>query len=339
MAVSDDMYGNRMAATLADLLSQPISDIASLNNSIHTAEELLANAPADICIPSGFWENFAVLFERRYQQTKDLDDLQAAITWAELAAATIPQDDVSREHCLSKVDAYLVLRNDNRGNPEVPHRVKERMDDATPDAPQDMLTVNSERSLDSLDDMTGPRERINLTVESSSLGSISATLADLVSQPSIDVICLNNTIQLAQEVFADAPDDICLPAGIYKSLSILFERQYQQTKELDDLQSAITWAEQGAAAIPRDMDKLQCLNNLVACLISRYEQTGEVEDLCKAGNQLREINMTLDNLVRTPSNIVGIRSVLETIQQLNIVLESSPLALLDSIWATNLAVQ
>ncbi|KAF8534365.1 CHAT domain-containing protein [Trichophaea hybrida] len=144
--------------------------------------------------------------------------------------------------------------------------------------------------------MIGPRERIKSAVESSSLGSISATLADLVSQPSIDVICLNNTIQVAQEVFADAPDDICLPAGIFKNLSILFERRYQQTKELDDLQSSITWAEQGAAAIPRNIDKLHCLNNLVASLISRYEQTGECND---NPNYLNHAIILAENILAT----------------------------------------
>jgi len=69
----DATYSNRMSATLADLISQPTGDISSLNNAINTAEELLADAPADICIPFSCWENLGVLFERRYQQTKHLE--------------------------------------------------------------------------------------------------------------------------------------------------------------------------------------------------------------------------------------------------------------------------
>jgi len=70
-----------MSATIASLVSQS-GDIDFLNDLFHTAEALLEEAPVDICIPARCWENLCALFERRYQQTKDPDDLQAAITWA-----------------------------------------------------------------------------------------------------------------------------------------------------------------------------------------------------------------------------------------------------------------
>jgi len=333
VAASDDTYCNHMSATLADLVSQFTGDISSLNKTIYIAEKLRDDAPADICIPSSFWENLGVLFEMRYQRTKDLDDLQEAITWTELAAATTAQDDVARERCLSKVDVYLAARNEHSEQSEVPHKAKERMNDATPETPHDMLIVNSKQSLDSLDDMIGPRKPVKLAVETSSLDSISAMLADIVSQPSGDLIYLNNAILVAQEVLVDAPEDICLPADIFQNLSVLFEGRYQQTKELDDLQTAITWAEQGAAAIPRNMGKLLCLCNLVSCLFSRYEHTGDVEDLHEAVKQLSEINITLRNIPRTPANNIRMRGVIDTMERLNLAAETFQLDSPDSISA------
>jgi len=90
-AAADVTYSDRMSVTLANLISQHTGDINSLNNAIHTAEELLTDAPADICIPSSCWENLGVLFEMGYQQTKGLEDLQAVIAWAEQGVAAASQ--------------------------------------------------------------------------------------------------------------------------------------------------------------------------------------------------------------------------------------------------------
>jgi hypothetical protein len=127
-AAADVTYSNRMSATLANLISQHTGDISSLNNAIHTAEEILTDAPANIYIPSSCWENLGVLFEMRYPQTKGLEDLQAAITWAEqgVAAASQITDQVL---CLNNLSIYLVSRYERMGIPEDLHETHKRMNE------------------------------------------------------------------------------------------------------------------------------------------------------------------------------------------------------------------
>jgi hypothetical protein len=75
------------------------------------------------------------------------------------------------------------------------------------------------------------------------------TLDKLIADPcsAVDSESISKTIDHALEIFADAPADVSITAGVYKNLGVLFERRYQQQKDFDDLQKAISWAKQGAA--------------------------------------------------------------------------------------------
>jgi len=316
-----------MSATLADLVSQPHDDIDSINNSIQSAEAQLAAAPADICIPASCLENFGVLFERRYEQTKEPNDLQAAITWAELCAAAIPQDNLVQENCYSKVVGYLDSNHKQRVNSEVSPKPREQSNSVIPETPNKFLAVNVKRSLDCLDSTSGSTKRVKAGTETTSLTSISATLPDLVSQLNSDIDSLNNAIRAAEAVLADTPDDTCIPADCYKNLGVLLERRYQQTNDLDDLQGAITWAKTGVAAIPPGVSRVLCLSNLITYLLSRYQQTGELDDLCEARKRQQEV--TLENLPLSSNNILNILNP-EASKCLNDAYDKSPLASLDS---------
>jgi len=198
-AASDDTICSLLSATLANLVLQPNSDIDSINNSIQSAEALLTAASADICIPARCLENFGVLFERRYAQTKDPDDLQAAITWAELGAAAIPQDSLVRENCHNNVDSYLDSSHEQGVNSQISCKASGQINSAITEAPNEFLAVNFKRCIDGLDSTSGNTKRVKVGAEKTSLTSISAMLADLVSQLSSDTDSLNNAIILLKQ--------------------------------------------------------------------------------------------------------------------------------------------
>jgi hypothetical protein len=116
-----------------------------------------------------------------------------------------------------------------------------------------------------------------------------ATIATLVSQPSGNISSLNNTIHITEAFLADAPVDFCIPAEVCGKMGVLYERKYRQSKDLDDLQVAITWAKQGAAVVSQYMDQAVCLSNLARYLASRYKHTGKLEDLREARERVAGI--------------------------------------------------
>jgi len=77
-------------------------------------------------------------------------------------------------------------------------------------------------------------------------------------------------------------------------------------------------AEQGAATIPQNFVPVVCLSNFMAWLVSRYEWTGELEDLCEASMQLSKIKTAGGNVLQSPntfpniSNILNILSILDS---------------------------
>lgn len=329
---ADDTYGGCMSATHTDLVSQLTADINALDNAIHIAEALLADAPADFCIPAGCFENLSIIRERRYQHIKDLDDLQTAITWAELGTIANPRDGLAQER-LSKLITYLASPSQQTGNPDDLSKAGEHVIDTMPTAPQDIPILNSKRPHDSIDENSGSRKRVKQTVETPSLNLISAMLTGLVSQLTSDVVYLNNAIQFAEEVIMNAPADHCIPADIFKNLSVLYQRRYQQTKELDDLQTAISWAEQGADVTPRNMDQVHCLSNLISYLVARYERTGELENLREARKRITEIPDANNILLSSYGNFHRF-IILKTLERFKAVYEITPLGSLDSISAT-----
>ncbi|KAF8248569.1 hypothetical protein K440DRAFT_468026, partial [Wilcoxina mikolae CBS 423.85] len=117
-----------------------------------------------------------------------------------------------------------------------------------------------------------------------------------------DLDYLNNAVHVAEEILAEAPSDHCITADDCKNLSDLFEGRYQQKKDLDDLQAAITWAEQGPTTNHKNIDEMGCSRNLMACLLSRYQRTGELEDLREALKRMTEIQLTQENLQLSPGN-------------------------------------
>jgi len=303
-AEPNDSFAARLSATLAYLVSQPS---VGIDNAIHTAEGLLAEAPTDICIPVDCWENLGVLFEKKYQQSKNLDHLQAAITWVELGATVVPRGDLARIRCLSKVATYRKSRNDHRRNSEVTSESREQMDDIRWETSQDALTTHPKRALDGPDDI--PRKRVKAGTETPSLDSSSASHA---IHSRVDIDSLNHEIHVAEVVIADAPADFCIPADHFTNLGALLERRYQQKKELDDLQAAITWTEQGVAAISGSVGQVFCLSNLIGYLLSRYDRIRDLQDIfeaCKLLSELGDLALPpigiLDDV--NPDSIKGLR--------------------------------
>jgi len=117
-------------------------------------------------------------------------------------------------------------------------------------------------------------------------------------------------------------------------MGVLLEIRYRHTNDLDDLQAAITWAEQEAAPTQCTNDQVLCLSNLISRLVAKYEQTGELGVLREAVERLREVKGIQDNLPLSSRNILDIASVRDTFERLIVVLESYPPASHDSISAT-----
>ncbi|KAF8542386.1 CHAT domain-containing protein [Trichophaea hybrida] len=283
-AASGDSFGSLMLATLADLVSQSSGDIESLNNAIHTAETLLADAPADIFIPSGCWENLAILFAKRYQMTKDPDDLQTVTTWTELSAAAVTQEGLDRDRCGSKVAAYRVSSDEQTGNTQDPHDAGVQVNDAMPETPQDVLTVDWIQSLNSVRGTSGAGIGVQASAEISddSLDSISAIISDLATQHTNEPKSLDNAILLAENILAAAPHHT-IRATCFNDLSRMLNMRYILTANLDDLEKAIELLELAVAAIsPDEPNRVPIMINLSTLLSSRFERIGDLNDLQQA---------------------------------------------------------
>jgi len=278
-AASDDTFCNHMAAMLIDLVSQTSNDIDSLNNAIHTAETLLADSPADLCIPTSVCKNLGALFERRFQQTQDLDDLQMAITWAEQGAAATPCS-VDQVLSLSNLALYLVSRYEQTGELEDLREARNRLNEipAPPNLPPSPNILKSH--------IRTTVQRFKMFYETSPLAlldSISVTISDLVSQDTGDPDYLDNAILLAETLLETAPPGHTIDASCFDDLSTMLDTRYSRTRNLDDLQKAITLGELAVSATPPNASsRADRLNNLSAMLGQRFERTGDLDDLQQA---------------------------------------------------------
>jgi hypothetical protein len=140
--------------------------------------------------------------------------------------------------------------------------------------------------------MASPRESIggrHPTPAEPDDSSMCTILGNLVAQPCSTFESLSDAIDIALRLFAEAPAELSIPASVYRNLGVLFERRYRWQKDFDDLQTATTWAEQGADTKPLgDVDRIRCLSNLTSYLMARYDTTGCPEDLDEAKKRIVE---------------------------------------------------
>jgi hypothetical protein len=265
-------------ASLTDIVSQNSDDIESLNIAIHIAEDVLAEAPSDLCIPASVFKNLTVRYHRRYQQTQDLDDLQAAITWAEQGAAETPRE-IDQVVCLSNLISGLVSRYEQTGELEDLHEATVRVDEI-PDDHDLPLYPNSTPDIVNIFNTI---ERLDMVYNASplaSLDSISDTISDLASADSDDPDYLDNAILLAENVLATAPEGHAIQAVCFDYLDKMLTKRYYRFGNLDDLQKAITFLELAVAATPpNDLDRAGAIINLSTRLSERFHRTGDLDEL------------------------------------------------------------
>lgn len=84
---------------------------------------------------------------------------------------------------------------------------------------------------------------------------------------------------------------------------------------------------------PASVDQLHTLNNLIGYLVTRYEQTGELEDLREAEKQGDQMNMTINSLAQSP-NMLDMPNVQVNMVQLKAVYETTCQSSLDLLSAT-----
>jgi hypothetical protein len=247
-------------------------DSESVSTAINMVLEILAKAPTDLSITAGVYKNLAVLFERRYQQQKVFNDLQAAIIWAKKGAATDPPDDVDRIRCLCNLACCLVTRHETKGCLRDLHEAVKSLDEASEKG-------HKKPQFSSLD--IAEWERVKTTIDELKTRNIIAKpIAELAWQAEHEPAMLFEAISRAETILAEAMPGNTIPTEAMGELSNMLFQVYHRRGNLEDLQKSITWAEQAVATSTwKKPDHGKRLGSLAIRLAKRFEWTGAVDDL------------------------------------------------------------
>jgi len=110
--------------------------------------------------------------------------------------------------------------------------------------------------------------------------SISATFSDLASQGTNDPNNIDHAILLAENVVATIPPGHAMQATCFDKLATMLSTRYMRIRNLGDLQNGIRSLELAMVATPlHHPDRASRFNNLSARLWSRFERTGDFDDL------------------------------------------------------------
>ncbi|KAF8456980.1 CHAT domain-containing protein [Terfezia claveryi] len=267
--------------------------------------------PAELLSLLGFY------FFTHYEQTRDLEDLEAAIRLTEKALAETPEDHPIRIAFFDNLGNYSSSRYERTGNLQdleaaINHAatVVGRTPEDHPTRPGQLNTLG--RRLGSLYERTGNLRDLEAAIKHEEtalnatpldqphrqrlLENLGYHLADrYVRTGNLDNLeaAINYTEVAVKETPEDHPDRVAYLNSLGTHLSTRFAR----TRNSQDLKAAMNHGEAALNAIPEDHPaRPKILINLGNNLGSRYEQNGNLEDLEDA------INLTATAIKAVPDH-------------------------------------
>ena len=184
-----------------------------------------------------------------------MDDLQAAISKAELAASATPEDHPDKALVLINISNMLSDRYKRTGN----------IDDL-------QLAISKAEPVVSIIPEGRPDRAGQLNILASFLSDRYKRTGNLDD--------LQTAISKMELVTSTTPDDHPNRAGQLNNLANFLSDRYKRTGNVDDLQAAISKAELAVSTTPEDHpDRAERLDSLANFLSDRYKRTGNMDDL------------------------------------------------------------
>ena len=190
-----------------------------------------------------------------YNQTETMDNMEAAISRAELAVSTNHEDYPVRARLLNALGSILFNRYNRTGNMHDFEAAISRVELAVSITPEDH--PHRVGWLNNLGNMLSYRyER-------------TGNMDDLEA-----------AISKAELALSTSPDNHPDRAAQLNNLGIRLSNRYKRTGNMHDLEAAISRAELAVSTTPEDHpDRAEWLNNLGIILKDRYNRTGNMHDL------------------------------------------------------------
>ncbi|KAF3182281.1 hypothetical protein TWF751_007322 [Orbilia oligospora] len=280
------------------------NNIEYLQMAIALAEEVLMAKSSDGLFGGPEKQNLAIYVHRRYERTRDLDDLQRSITLAGEAVESFNRYyehsnanantnaidiDVENQHvdCLGNLAGYLSTRFELTGNLDDLELAMETVKKA-------ITTVSSESPSYSV-------WQKNLVIYLIKRFGRTGNFDDL-----------QMAIQIGEELIRR--DNHPGRTTSLICLIVAFENRFKQTGNLDDLDKAIKLSEEAIATTLDQSQKARILNNVVGIFVYKFKYTANVEDLDMAVQKAEEaVALTPDNypekqvLLDTLAKALGLR--------------------------------
>ncbi|KAH8796745.1 CHAT domain-containing protein [Hyaloscypha finlandica] len=282
--------------------------VDDLNRAIEYIEMAVDATPQDHPIRAACLSKLGNWLGKRFDRTGSIDDLNRAIEYIEMAVDATPQDHPIRAACLSNLGNWLGRRFEQTGSMDDLNRAVQYTGKAVDAIPQDYLNRATYLSnfgnqlstrfdwTGSIDDLNRAIEYIEIAVEAtpqdypiratylSKLGNWlgkrfdrTSSMDDLNRASSIDD--LNRAIEYIEIAVDATPQDYPIRAACLSNLG----------NWLDDLNRAIKYIDMAVDTIPQDYpNRATYLSNLGNRLVTRFDQTGSMDDLNRALSLYKE---------------------------------------------------
>jgi tetratricopeptide (TPR) repeat protein len=229
--------------------------------------------------------NLGASLQNRSERLDDLNDLESAITWLQVALCLASDDHPSKQACLTNLGNCLMNRFDRLGN----------IADIDFAITQHQAAVN-----------LTPEKALQLTNLGNSLMSRFERLGNLDD--------INSAIEQYQAAVNLTQSGDRDRAAYLNNLGYSLKARFQRLGNLDDINASITQRQEAIYLTPDDHpDKAMWLSSLGTSLLSRFSQAGNLADVdYSITHQQAAINLTPEGHPLKPRYISNLGNALET---------------------------
>jgi tetratricopeptide (TPR) repeat protein len=218
----------------------------------------MLSTPHALLLPS--LNNIGRMLGRRFERTENLDDINRAIEFTNIAVDILPSDHPDQVALLGNLGTWLGRRFGRVGAIEDLNRAIEVTDIAVAGTVIPPSHPDRSALLNNLGSWLGRRfERVGMTED------------------------LNHAIEVTEKAVESTPLDHSDRAGRLNNLGMWLGSRFERAGTIEDLNRAIEVTEMAVTVIsPGHFDRAALLNNLGSWLSRRFESTGDIKDLNRA---------------------------------------------------------
>ncbi len=229
-----------------------------------------------------------------------MDNLEAAISRAELAVSTTPEDHPDRAEWLDDLENRLFNRYNETGNMHELDVAISKAELAVSTTPENhpnqakrlntlgLMLLDRYNRTANMHDLEAAVLRLELAVSATpenhpDRATLLSNLGNMLSEQYIrtgDMHDLEVAISRAELAVSATSENDPARAGRLSNLGTILLDRYNRTGNMNDLEAAISKAELAVLATPEDHpDRAEWLSNLGNMLSYRYDRTGNMHDL------------------------------------------------------------